>query len=417
MICNKCNNKLPDDSEFCQYCGSKIKTVVNDSNAALVSDDILRDVARIHAEVSTDAVQANATSQPDNEGNDDFGLVPENPIYTLAARSVYGEEEYLDSLRTLDGQKIKYNRRGSMSVEGVHGMIDIYDTFLPSGDPYKTIYVNMYGAKKSTSVPCGFSLKEETINSANTKVRKTKPTINNKILLTIISASVAVVMLSIWWFYILFHQHDYTIVSYNAPTCSTAGYKIFECSRCSHSYTESIDASHQYVVSQKTDATCTSQGNQTLECSTCHDAYSEIIPIKSHSYTLATCTQPRTCSECGTTTGSALEHTNNAVCTKCGAATFNTLIYSGTGSKVIKNIIVPDGRFIISGYAGGTGVFSVDLRYGNGNLATGWYEYLTSSNQTTEKAASFNGVVNGGILEIDAADNISWTIIIEAVGN
>ncbi|MBQ7896897.1 MAG: zinc ribbon domain-containing protein [Clostridia bacterium] len=24
MICNKCTNKLPDDSEFCQYCGNKI---------------------------------------------------------------------------------------------------------------------------------------------------------------------------------------------------------------------------------------------------------------------------------------------------------------------------------------------------------------------------------------------------------
>ena len=25
MICNKCNHNLPDDSEFCQYCGNKVE--------------------------------------------------------------------------------------------------------------------------------------------------------------------------------------------------------------------------------------------------------------------------------------------------------------------------------------------------------------------------------------------------------
>ena len=70
--------------------------------------------------------------------------------------SVDGEKEYLNKLYTVNGQKIKYNRRGSMSVDGINGMIDIYDTFLPSGQPYKTIYINMYGAKKSTKAPNGF---------------------------------------------------------------------------------------------------------------------------------------------------------------------------------------------------------------------------------------------------------------------
>lgn len=25
MFCNKCSHKLPDDSEFCQYCGNKLQ--------------------------------------------------------------------------------------------------------------------------------------------------------------------------------------------------------------------------------------------------------------------------------------------------------------------------------------------------------------------------------------------------------
>ena len=25
MICSKCNHTLPDDSEFCQYCGERIE--------------------------------------------------------------------------------------------------------------------------------------------------------------------------------------------------------------------------------------------------------------------------------------------------------------------------------------------------------------------------------------------------------
>ena len=37
-------------------------------------------------------------------------------------------------------------------------MIDIYDTFLPDGKFYKTIYINMYGARKSQKAPNGFAL-------------------------------------------------------------------------------------------------------------------------------------------------------------------------------------------------------------------------------------------------------------------
>lgn len=116
----------------------------------MTPDEALNAILQMRASNTIGAMKANSKTQPDNEGDSDFGLVPEKPIFTLALKSVEGEKEYLDKLYTVNGEKIKYNRRGSTSVNGINGMIDIYETYLPSGQPYKIIYINMYGAKGST---------------------------------------------------------------------------------------------------------------------------------------------------------------------------------------------------------------------------------------------------------------------------
>lgn len=186
MTCNRCNHKLPDDSEFCQYCGNKLEDVdiaeegfdsietveeiaesieeveetevegeeIEDTETAI--EEAWNAMMKLQAKVTIDSMKANEAYQPDNEGDEDFGLVPEKPIFTYALKSVEGEEEYLNKLYTESGEKIKYTRRGSIGAEGINGMIDIYDTFLPSGQPYKTIYINMYGAKETTKAPNGF---------------------------------------------------------------------------------------------------------------------------------------------------------------------------------------------------------------------------------------------------------------------
>ncbi len=193
MKCYNCGHLLPEDSEFCQYCGKKIETEIsiqeNAVEEVIVADETtetaeidlpdlenatpeeaLDAIIKIQAEETVKNLKENSKNQPNNEEDVDFGLVPEKPIYTLALMSVDGEREYLNQLYTENGVKVKWNRRGSTSINGISGMIDVYDTFLPTGEPYKTIYINMYGAKKSEKAPVGF-----TLNNVEAKRKKKKP--------------------------------------------------------------------------------------------------------------------------------------------------------------------------------------------------------------------------------------------------
>lgn len=125
------------------------------------SSDPLKAIMEAQAKETIRAMEANRTAQPNNENDPEFGLVPEKHIFTLATEIVDGQRAYLSKLRTLNGEKVTWKRIGSTSVDGVNGMIDIYETFLPSGAPYKTLYINMYGARASKSAPAGFCFPEQ----------------------------------------------------------------------------------------------------------------------------------------------------------------------------------------------------------------------------------------------------------------
>ena len=87
-----------------------------------------------------------------------YGLVPGKPVFING----FGPHHiYLDALCTPDGTELKNDRRGSMAVDGINGMVDIYDLFLPNGKKYKTIYLCLYGQHNSMTAPRGLCFRAQ----------------------------------------------------------------------------------------------------------------------------------------------------------------------------------------------------------------------------------------------------------------
>jgi hypothetical protein len=139
----------------------------------------------------------------------------------------------------------------------------------------------------------------------------------------------------------------------------------------------------------------------------------EVIAKKSHDYSPATCTAPRTCSTCGKTEGSALGHTDNEVaCSRCGKITFETLTYSGYGADFVKNITLPKGSFNLIVTHNGEGYFCAKYF----PTSDSWPYELIQGTEPFKSVTVINGGVTNAHINIESADGY-WTITIEAAGN
>lgn len=83
-----------------------------------------------------------------------YGLVSNKPIYVDGVKAA---EQYLESLRTSRGEKLIWKRDTSIKVSNINGRVDIYESTLPSGQPYKRLYINIYSFLNSSKIPKGFS--------------------------------------------------------------------------------------------------------------------------------------------------------------------------------------------------------------------------------------------------------------------
>ena len=159
--------------------------------------------------------------------------------------------------------------------------------------------------------------------------------------------------------------HNYEAVV-TAPDCVNGGYTTYTCSVCGDSYvadevaalghtwnaadcttapktcsvcgaTEGAAAGHSYEA-VVTAPTCTAGGYTTYTCSVCGDSYvGDETAALGHTWTDATCTEPKTCSVCGATEGAAAGHNYEAVVTAptCTAGGYTTYICSVCGDSYV----------------------------------------------------------------------------------
>lgn len=154
MKCEKCGMMLPDDSEFCQYCGTRIEQ--SNSMPLPLEGSELSPAISLLANNAVDYITANSRLEEKHTSDPDYGLVPEKPVFTFL---VDGAEAYLDGLVSEDNEELTWNREGSMPVTGVSGPVDIYASRKKKGQQYKTLYVSIYGKANSTTIPKGFARK------------------------------------------------------------------------------------------------------------------------------------------------------------------------------------------------------------------------------------------------------------------
>jgi hypothetical protein len=85
----------------------------------------------------------------------EFGYTETNPIPT---NTIFGSISYLGRLQTTDGQKVVYEREGSLTSPAIEHPIDAYFISHPDGTRLATLYFSPYHKRNSEKAPRGFIL-------------------------------------------------------------------------------------------------------------------------------------------------------------------------------------------------------------------------------------------------------------------
>lgn len=355
MICEKCKNILPDDSEFCQFCGNRTKLSISapiaESNPApestLPDEDI---VEKMIAAGTQNQIFDNA-SKPSSKkerspkakkvsivllaivlalavlGVGGYSLVS----YVILPAQAYSSAEELYAKGDYAAAEAAFMELGDYSdaAEKVLQCQDAQAIFFIDNANFNdlTTHIRVYGlsgpVQEHISNKTLGAIEQEDYNTACLLITAlsqapdaqniAKEALYQKAL-THYNAGEYITSNDLFEYLGSYkdskqkiHEHSFTVKSETAATCDKDGATIYECS-CGATESKPIKATgHDY-----SDATCKAPAT----CKVCGKSNGATL---NHNFSAATCTKAKTCSVCGATEGSPSGHSLvDCVCSNCG---------------------------------------------------------------------------------------------------
>lgn len=97
--------------------------------------------------------EKNALEKQRLEKEKQYGIKLEDPIYV---KGTLGLKEFITNLNSLEGNITRWVRTDSVLVKGIPGKVEVYDSYLSTGEKYGTIYINLEGNRAPERLPFGY---------------------------------------------------------------------------------------------------------------------------------------------------------------------------------------------------------------------------------------------------------------------